>query len=690
MKQYGAKKIKNIVIAGHSGAGKTSLAEAMLFLAGATDRLGKTADGNTVCDFDPEEIKRKASVSTAVAPIEWSGCKINLIDVPGQFDYAGGTSEGFRAAECALIVVSGKSGVTVGAEKAFKAASDRGMAKLFFVNKLDSEHADFYKVFTSLRAAFGSCICPVVVPFMDGHKVQCYVNLISRKAYTYSNGKVSECAMPELGETLDALVHEIREAVAETSEELLDKFIMEEEFTDEEISTALASGVRSGAICPVFCGVTNNADGVSLMLDNINWLVPSPVDAKPEIGVDADGNEVEIIVDENAPTAAVVFKTVADPFVGKLSYFKVFAGKISSDTPLVNMRTGATEKINKALIIRGKKQEDAACIVAGDIGAVAKLQSALTGDTFCAASRQITLKGVEFPLPCLSMAILPKTKGEEDKVAQGLGRLAEEDPSFSFVNNAETHQLVLSGQGDQHIDVIVSKLKSKFGVEVTLETPRVAYRETIRKTVEQQGRHKKQSGGHGQFGDVYIRFEPCECDGLEFVDEVVGGAVPRQYIPSVEKGLLNCIKHGVLAGYPVVGLRAALYFGSSHAVDSSDMAFQMAASIAYKEGLPKAKPTLLEPVGLLKAYVPNDNMGDVMGDITKRRGRVLGMNPAADGLQELQAEVPMAEMHDFATFMRQCAQGRGYFTLEFIRYEDAPDMVAQKVIEDAKARGEIE
>ncbi|MBQ9993587.1 MAG: elongation factor G [Clostridia bacterium] len=685
MKQYPAKKIKNVVLAGHGGSGKTSLAEAMLWLSGASDRFGKTADGNTVCDFDPEEIKRKTSISTAVAPFERNGFKINLLDAPGLFDFVGGVNEGYRAAETAVIVIAAKDGVAVGAEKANKLALTMGRSRFFFVNKLETEGANFYKAFDALRDAFGTSVCPVVVPYYEGENVKCYVDLIENKAYTYANGKATECAVPAL-DNIDELKDALNEAVAETDEELMMKYFDGEEFTHDEIAKGLAAGVVAGTIAPVYCGAALTLEGVDQLLGGIEKLAPSPVDAAPEVSEEGD----EIVCDESAPTAAVIFKTVADPFVGKMSYFKVVAGKLSSDAPLTNMRTGTQEKIGKLVTVRGKKQEDAPYIGAGDIGAATKLANANTGDTFCAAGKSITLKGVDYPNPLLSKAILPVKKGEDEKIASGLVRLCEEDPSIKFGVNSETKQQVVSGQGDQHIDVIVSKLKAKFGVDVILETPRVPYRETIRKKVEQQGRHKKQSGGHGQFGDVYIRFEPCEAEGLEFVDEVVGGAVPRQYIPSVEKGLLNCIKHGVLAGYPVVGLRAALYFGSSHPVDSSDMAFQMAASIAYKEGMPKAAPTLLEPIGTLKAIIPNDNMGDVMGEVSVRRGRVLGMDPAEDGMQILSAEVPMAEMGDFATFMRQCAQGRGTFTFEFTRYEDAPSMIAQKVIEEAKAREEAE
>ena len=685
MKQYPANKIRNIVLAGHGGSGKTSLAEAMLWISGASDRFGKTADGNTVCDFDPEEIKRKVSISTAIAPLERNGHKINLLDAPGQFDFIGGMGEAFRAAECAVIVVSGKSGVTVGAEKANKAAIVNGKSRAFFINKLDSESANFYRTFEALRDAFGPSVCPVVVPYYEGETVKCYIDIVENKAYTFKDGKAAECAVPAL-DNLDDLKNALNEAVAETDEELMMKFFDGEEFTHDELVKGIKLGVRNGDIAPVYCGASLTLDGVDLLLGGIEKYVPSPVEAKPEVSVEG----TEIAVDENAPTAAIVFKTVADPFVGKMSYFKVFAGKLSSDAPLTNMRTGSAEKIGKIVTVRGKKQEDTNCITAGDIGAVTKLANANTGDTFCAPARLVTLKGVDYPNAMLSKAILPVKKGEEEKIANGLARLAEEDPSIKFGINTETKQQVVSGQGDQHIDVIVSKLKSKFSVDVVLETPRVPYRETIRKTVEQQGRHKKQSGGHGQFGDVYIRFEPAECEGLEFAEEVVGGSVPKNFFPAVEKGLQDCMAHGVLAGYPVVGVRAVLYFGSYHPVDSSEMAFKIAAGLAFKEGIPKAAPTLLEPIGLLKAIIPNDNMGDVMGEVSVRRGRVLGMDPAEDGLQVLSAEVPMAEMGDFATFMRQCAQGRGSFTFEFVRYEDCPSQVAQKVIEEAKARGEEE
>ena len=507
MKQYNAKDILNFALAGHSGSGKTSLAEAMLFLAGASDRLGKVSDGNTVCDYDAEEIKRKTSVTTAVAPLEWKNRKINLIDTPGLFDFEGGLWEGIRAADSVLIAVSGKAGVAVGTEKAVKAANARGLSKIFFVNGLCDESADFYKVFENLKSFFGPSVCPVVVPYVENGKAVCYINLLEYKAYAYKGGKATEVPIPDLGTRLDGLRTAIYEAVAETSDEMFEKYFSGEQFTPEELIVGVSQGVKSGSLCPVFCGDAQTTDGVDQLMNGLIWLAPSAADHSGEAGMDPEGNVVELAVNEDAAAAAIVFKTIADPFVGKLSYFKVISGKISPETQLINMRTGNPERIGKVVVIRGKKQEDMAYIGAGDIGAAPKLQNTNTGDTLCSPVRKVTLEGVTYPAPSLSMAILPKNKGDEDKVAQGLGRLVEEDPTIRFENNAETHQMVVSGLGEQHLDVVVSKLKSKFGVDVTLEKPRVPYRETIRKKVQVQGRHKKQTGGHGQFGDVWIEFE---------------------------------------------------------------------------------------------------------------------------------------------------------------------------------------
>ncbi|MCQ4021447.1 MULTISPECIES: translation factor GTPase family protein [unclassified Ruminococcus] len=685
MKQYEAKKILNIAIAGHSGSGKTSVAEAMLYVAGANDRLGKISDGNTVLDCDPEEIKRKASIVTAVAPLEWKNYKINLIDTPGLFDFEGGLREGMRAADTAMIVVSGKSGVNVGTEKAVKAATDAGLTKVFFVNGLCDESARFYRVFETLKAQFGPSVCPVVVPYIVDGQANCYINLLEYKAYLYENGKMTQTAMPDMGDRLEGLRTAINEAVAETSDEMFEKYFSGEEFTPEEIIVGVSHGIKNGTISPVFCGDAQNTFGIDQLLNGIIWLAPNAADKSSELALDPNGEPVELAVNDNAATAALVFKTVADPFVGKLSYFKVISGKVSPELPLVNMRTGESERINKVLIIKGKKQEEVPYVGAGDIGAVAKLQNTKTGDTLCSPARKVVLEKIDYPTPCYSMAIYPKTKGEEDKVAQAVMKIMEEDPTITLTNNKETKQMIVSGLGEQHLDVLVAKVKTKYGVDVLLEEPKVAYRETIRKKVQAQGRHKKQSGGHGQFGDVWIEFEPFDCEDLEFAERVVGGAVPKGYFPAVEKGLRESIKKGVLAGYPVVGIKATLYDGSYHPVDSSEMSFKTAASIAYKNGLPNANPTLLEPIGTLKAVVPDGNMGDIMGEVNKRRGRVLGMNPAEGGMQIVEAEVPMAEMHDFATYIRQVTQGRGSFTFDFVRYEDVPAHIAQKIIESAKS-----
>lgn len=690
MKSYNAKHIRNVALVGHADAGKTSLAEAAFYLSGHSDRLGRIADGNTVCDFDPEEIRRKASVSTAVLPVEWKDVKINLLDTPGLFDFAGGMSESIRAAGSVVIAISGKSGVAVGSEKAFAAATKKGIAKLFFINKMDHDHADFYKVFEELKTTFGPMVCPIVVPYVVDHKVECYVNLLEYRAYTYRDGKATVVPLPDMGHRLEGLRTAICEAVAETSEELMEKYFSGEEFTPDELIMGLATGVRRGEIAPVFCGSAQELEAIDQLLNGLIWLAPWAETVAGETGVDPAGNPVELTVNEDAATVATVFKTVVDPFVGKLLYFKVISGKVTADSTLLNMRTGNTEKIGKVFYIRGKKQEEATAIVAGDIGAVAKLNATNTGDTLCAPVRPVTLPGVIFDRPCLSMAVYAKNKGDEDKIAQGLARLSEEDPTISLENNTETREMILSGLGEQHLDVVVSKLKSKFGVDVTLEVPKVAYRETIRKKVKVQGRHKKQSGGHGQFGDVWIEFEPCDSDELVFEEAVFGGSVPKNYFPAVEKGLKDSAKKGVLAGFPMVGVKATLTDGSYHPVDSSDMAFKTAASLAYKAGIPQAGPVLLEPIGVLTVTVPNDATGDIMGDVTKRRGRVLGMTPDEENhaLTVIEANVPMAEMGDYNTMLRALTQGRGSYQMRFDSYEEAPANVAQKVMETYKADDE--
>ena len=684
MRNYDSKHILNIALAGHKGSGKTSVAESMLYLTGNVSRLGKIEEGNTSLDYDPEEVKRKSSVLTAVAPVEWKNTKINLIDTPGLFDFAGGIAEGMRAAESVLVVVSGKDGVDVGTEKVVNMATEMGKTKMFFVNGLCDESARFYRGFEDLKTVFGPTVCPVVVPYINDGKAEVYVNLFEYRAYKYSEGgKVEPTNMPDLGTRFDGLREAIKEAVAETSEELLEKFIEGEEFTPEEIILGVSQGVREGTIIPVFCGDAHNTYGIDQLLNSLTWLAPK-AESGTEIGSDVNGEPVEVTVNSDGVPTAIVFKTVIDPFVGKLSYIKVLSGKISTDTPLVNMRTGANERVTKVLTVKGKKQEDTPFISAGDIGAIPKLSDTLSGDTLCSPLRKVTLDGIDYPVANLSMAVYADSKDDEEKITQGILKLIEEDPTIKYVHNHETHERVVTGLGEQQLDVIVSKLKSKYNIDVKLKKPKVAYRETIRGTVKVQGRHKKQSGGHGQFGDVWIEFSPSDSDGLEFTQTVVGGSVPKGFFPAVEKGLQDSMKKGPLAGYPVVGVKANLYDGSYHPVDSSEMSFKMAASIAFKNGITQAKPTLLEPIGSLKVTVPETHTGDIMGEVTKRRGRVIGMDSTPNGMQVIEAEVPMAEMGDFNTFIKQVTQGRGSFTLDFARYEDAPANVTEKVIADSK------
>lgn len=681
MKTYAPDQIRNIALAGHASKGKTTLLEAMLHLAGATERAGKVADGNTVTDFDAEEKKRHISMASAVASIEYKSKKLNFIDTPGLFDFEQGAFEGLRAAETAVIVVSARSGLAVGAEKAFKNAGSRRMARVLVTTKMDDDRADFYKSFNGIVAKFGTAACPVVVPIISGGKVAAYYNMIDGKAYAYADGKRTESdAQPDDTPRFEAVQAVFTEAVASADEELMEKYFEGEELTPEEKIRGLKAGVADGSIIPVFAlsGLAETA--CDLLLDFLAEVCPAP---KSEYAADADGEPIELTPDPNGPLAAVCFKTVADPFIGKLSYFKVISGKITAATPAYNARTGKEERMGKLVSVFGAKQTDVSELSAGDIGAVTKLGGFATGDTLCSAGQVVTLDGVHIPSATYAMAVEVAKKGEEEKVASGLSRLCEEDPSLHFGVNNETHQQILSGLGEQHLDVAMARLKSKFGVEATLVQPRVAYRETITMKVSAQGRHKKQSGGHGQFGDVFIEFEPYDTEELVFAERVVGGAVPKNFFPAVEKGLRESMQKGVLAGYPMVGVKATLFDGSYHPVDSSEMSFKTAASLAYKEGIPKAMPVLLEPILTVTATVNDEAMGDVIGDINKRRGRVLGMTPSGDGSQEIMAEVPESEMSTFSTAMRQMTQGRGSFTTVFARYDRCPEHIAQKIKAEA-------
>lgn len=668
--QYTTDKIRNICLLGHGGDGKSALAEALLYFTGSTDRLGTAAQGNTVSDFDPEEIKRQISISTSVIPVEWKGKKINLLDTPGYFDFEGEVLQAVRMAETALVVVSAKGGIHFGTTKAINLAKSLNMPQLFFITSIDEEHSDFYGVFDSLKQRYGKGVCAISVPIIENEKVTGYVDIVEMKGKRIVNNKVEIIDIPaSLQEEIDMLRQLLIESVAEADDDLMEKFFADEPFTDEEIIRGLSHGIAGRKVFPVLCGSSATLFGMGILLDFIDKFTSAPK------------------LDPKGETELYTFKTFADPFVGKLSYFKVLQGTLKAGDTLHNPRKDTDEKFARIFTVKGKAQTEVKELVAGDIGVVAKLASVATGDTLGAAD--VVVPPVEYPVPNLKMSVFAVAKGEEEKIASGLAKLREEDPTFTYKTDPETKESVISALGDTQIDVIMSKLKAKYGVSVDLRTPKVAYRETIRKTVTQQGKYKKQSGGHGQYGDVHIRFEPYDGIDLVFGEEIFGGSVPKNFHPAVEKGLRESAQKGVLAGYPVVGLKATLVDGSYHDVDSSEMSFKLAAGVAYKEGLPKASPVILEPIGKLLVHVPDRMMGDIIGDITKRRGQIIGMTPIGDeGYQEIEAEVPMAEMMTYAIDLRSMTRGRGTFTFDFLRYADAPANVAEKVIADAKAKEE--
>ena len=685
---YTAKDIRNLALLGHGGDGKSALCESMLYVTKAITRLGKRADGTTVSDFDDEEKKRQYSIKTSVIPVEFGGCKLNVLDNPGYFDFAAEIVQSLRVADAGLICLTAKSGIAVGTEKGWKSLADAGLPAMFYVSKLDEEHANFFNTFDSLRDIFGASVIPFTFPILHGEEAVGVVDLVSKKAYDVS-GK--EIALPaEAEEKIEEYMAELNEQVAETDEALMEKFFMEEPFTEEELLKGIKDGIRQRSVTPVFCGCAMNGLGTAALLDNLVRFAPSPLEGKPAVRVDEEGKESEFPLNPDGPVTAFVFNTVADQY-GKNSYFKVLSGNIEDTMTVVNARTGDNEKLGNTFFPKGKDNAKTAKVCCGDIGVFTKLASVRTGDTLCQPGKLVTIKPMTYAEPCYRMAIYAKTKGQEDKVAAGLVKLNEEDASFTYGNDPETKEMIIAGVCDIHLSVIIAKLLSKYKVEAELRPAKIAYRETIKKKVEIHGRHKKQSGGHGQFGDVYIRFEPqSESEEMIFADETVGGCVPKNFIPSVEKGLRNCVGKGVLAGYPVVFLKSTLYFGSYHPVDSSDMSFQTAAGIAYKEGLPTAGPTLLEPIGELKVFIPDANMGDIIGDLNKRRGRVMGMNPDPDnrGWQIVEAEVPMGEMSSYAIDLRSMSQGRGSYSLKFVRYEEVPQINQAKIIEDAKKADE--
>ena len=689
MKDYTFKNLRNVGLIGHGATGKTSLAEALLFYTNNTDRLGSVDDGTTVMDYELEEKRRKISLSTSIASFESNDTKINIVDMPGYFDLKGEMVQGMRAVDIATIVVCAVSGVQVGTEKAWDYCEKIKLPRAFFINKMDRENADYNKTIEDMKEKFGGSIVPIEYPIGKEQNFKGIVNIISKETLIYSEktGKMEKVDIPEeLVDEIDKYKQMVMESVAETDEELLDKYLDTGELSDEEIYLGLVKGCSRGELSPVLCGSATKLIGIESMINIIIKSFPSPQYAIKQKAINLDTNEeVYINIDESKPFSAMVFKTIADPFVGKISLFRVITGKINGELMVTNTTSEKPEKLNHLFFMKGKNQLQSQEIVAGDIGAVTKLQNTKTGDTLCVEGFNIRYDKFNLPTAVMCMAILPKAKGDEEKISIALSKLEEEDPVFKIERDVENAETLVWGLGETHLEVLASRLKNKFGAEVILQLPKVPYRETIRGIAEVQGKHKKQSGGHGQYGDVKIKFEARK-DGeldLEFIDKVVGGAVPRNFIPAVEKGLRDCIPNGVLAGYPVVGLKATLYDGSYHPVDSSEMAFKIAASLAYKKGLDMAKPILLEPIMSVEIEVPENYMGDVMGDINKRRGRVIGME--ADGkLQRITAEIPMSEMFSYAIDLRSITQARGDYKSEFLRYEEVPIVEAEKIIAELK------
>ncbi len=676
------KSIRNVALLGHGGSGKTTLAEAMLYGSGTIDRFGRTPDGTTICDYDTEEIRRGFSLSLATANLMWKDIKINVLDTPGYLDFSGEVLQGVRVADAAVITIDGKAGLEVGAELAWDYAVEAGIPRAFFVNKCDDPDANFNRVFNELHEKFGAALCPVFVPIRTSNNI-IMIDLISMKAYRYNdNGKREEFMMRDEWENLATSYKDIlNEALAGTSEELMEKYFAGEEITREEAILALHEGIIAGSIVPVYCGAATKMWGVYALMDAIAESFPRPTARKVEH--DVDGNDVAIEVD-GADTSIFVYKTSVDQY-GLMSFFKVMNGTLKKDMVLKNLTSGAQEKMGHFYVMRGKKATEVDELVCGDIGMLQKLTGTKTGDTL-SLSGNTKYKGINFPKPYMTRAIVPAAKGDEDKISGGIAKLLDEDRTLLYENNAETKQMTISGLGDIHLDVTVARLKSRYGTSVVLTEPRIAYRESIKGTADVEGKHKKQSGGSGQYGHVKIRFSRGEDEGLTFTSSVVGGTVPKNFYPAVEKGLQEAMERGVLAGYPVVNLCADLYDGSYHPVDSNEISFKLAARLAYKEGLPKAKPILLEPVGTLLVTVPDDMVGDVIGDVTKRRGRVIGMNPTEgkSGYTTLEADVPKAEMSDYVIALRASSQGRGRFDFTVKSYEEVPAAVAQKIIADHK------
>ncbi len=691
MKEYNAKNIRNIAVLGHGGEGKTTLVEALLFTTGAIDRQGKVENGTATTDYDPEEVRRQISISAALAPLEYKDTKINLVDVPGFFDFAGEMMGPLTACECALITVGAVGGLDVGAEKAMKECDKHHTSRMFVINNMGRENANFQKALDSITDKYGNHIAPIEVPIIENGQFAGVVCILENKAFTGEGKTLKEIPIPDsVSAQVEACREKIMEAAAETDEELMEKYFEEMELSPEDTMKGLRKGILEGTVVPVVCCDSLSRIGLAKLLDNMVDLLPSPETREHEGVNPKTGSAEKRTVSEQEPFSAQVFKTLADPFVGKLSLLKINSGVLTGDLVLYNANAEKTEKPGTIYTMLGKKTSAIERGVAGDIVALAKLVSVSTGNTLCDQNKPIKFADIDFPAPCISMAVYAKKAGEEDKIFTGLNRLMEEDPTITITKDAETTETLINGLGETHIDVVAKKLASKFGVECILQDPKIPYRESIKKKIDVRGRHKKQSGGHGQFGDVVIEFrpndDPTNTDFI-FEDAVVGGVVPRNFIPAVEKGLRENIRHGVLAGYPVVGLTAKLHDGSYHPVDSSEMAFKTAARLAFKQ-LTEASPYLLEPVMRALIVVPNDYVGAIMGDMSKRRGTIGDQKTLENGEVQLEALVPQSEMFKYATDLRSMTQGRGSFSMTFQEYQEVPAQNAKKIIESAKREDE--
>lgn len=693
MRDYLAHEVRNVSVFGHSGSGKTAVLEAMLYHTHASDRFGKTKEGSSLIDYDAEEIKRGISIFTSLVPIEWKDDKINFIDTPGYLDFVGEMESGAAAGDNALIVISAKDGVQSGTIKAWEKSIDRKLPTIFFINKLDEEHASFESAYESLRTNFGKSVIPFEVPIIENNEIIGSVNILRDKAWYYKGPLANpDKAQPVPEQMLDIVKgykDQIAEAIAMGDDELMEKFFSGEEFSEAELTRGVRIGVRSGEIRPVFSGSAINSIGIERLMDLIVKYFPSYGESGSMKVMDLDQQkEIDLETNEKEVMTAQVFKTIVDPFVGRISYLKVYSGVLSNDSQVYNSNKDKLEKISSIFIIKGKHQTAVGKLFTGDIGAVVKLQHTLTNDTLCVKERKLSIKPIVFSQPMLASAVFPKSKNDDDKLSNGLARMCEEDPTLRIENNKETHQTVLYGIGDQHIDVALNKLKSKYKVEVELDTPKIPYRETIRKKVIGEGRHKKQTGGHGQFGHVFVEFAPNpDQEEMCFEEKVFGGAVPRQYFPAVETGLKECMNYGYLAGFKVVNLKATLMDGKYHDVDSSEMAFKQAARLAYKAGMEQANPILLEPIVDVFVKIPDEFTGTIMGDFNKRRGMIVGMD-LQDGYQVINASVPMAEMVKYPIELRAMTQGRGTYTQTFDRYEPVPANLSENIIKNAKKEEE--